>query len=215
MDGMESLMGAFSGLPYFSPFSCINASGTCAASRILQTRWMGCSTGAPVALWVPMPRCRISHAADNDSWHAEFAVAPFFAPFTCAPSVVACRPVSVERKVRQEAAAPGPEQAAFRLKLAAIEAVQAAVRRSNLHDRMMVCVLWRWQVGGRVLLPGASWAGYGCMQGTHENPPLHAAALLATPRPCHPACVVPAFKMWDGQPPAPLPPPPLKHPNTA
>lgn len=44
---MESLLSAFSGLPYFSPFSCFNKSGTCGASRILQTRWMGCSTGAP------------------------------------------------------------------------------------------------------------------------------------------------------------------------
>ncbi|PRW56170.1 hypothetical protein C2E21_5042 isoform A [Chlorella sorokiniana] len=44
MDGMESFLSGLSGLPYFSPFSCINMSGTCATSRILQTRWMGCST---------------------------------------------------------------------------------------------------------------------------------------------------------------------------
>lgn len=46
MDGMGDLFSAF---PGFSPFCMINKSGTCATSRILQTRWMGCITGQAAA----------------------------------------------------------------------------------------------------------------------------------------------------------------------
>lgn len=52
--------------------------------------------------------------------------------------------VTVEDNVRQEAAAPGPEQAVFQLKQAAIEAVAAAAKWCKLGT--MYCVLWRWQV---------------------------------------------------------------------
>ena len=45
MDGMDDLFSAFADFPGFSAFSMVNRSGTCATSRILQTRWMGCHTG--------------------------------------------------------------------------------------------------------------------------------------------------------------------------
>mmetsp|Transcript_10866 Transcript_10866/g.18855 ORF Transcript_10866/g.18855 Transcript_10866/m.18855 type:complete len:331 (+) Transcript_10866:127-1119(+) len=45
MDGMESMASMFSSmLPYASPFMCVNMSGTCATSRLIQLRQMGCST---------------------------------------------------------------------------------------------------------------------------------------------------------------------------
>lgn len=107
--------------------------------------------------------------------------------------------VTVEDKVRQEAAAPGPEQAAFRLKQAAIEAVAAAAKRSKLGT--MYCVLWRWQVQGtRCAHTVTAPALHHASGGLHWDalPALHPASSPVPPSACtrvQPHAVPPACSL--------------------